>query len=174
MPTPATLYNHKKFGAMKSKLTIAFVCLCFAVNVAGQCWQQLALGELYMVAIQKDETLWAWGEGGFGNLGNGTVFDKNLPTEITCTTIHTNTAFQLSPIIQVLPNPVLDHAIIRVTGISTTDLTFEVRNVLGELVITRQGLTDNRRVDFSILAPGIYNLTITTREGPMSRQIIKI
>jgi alpha-tubulin suppressor-like RCC1 family protein len=50
----------------------------------GTNWKQVSCGELYTVAVKTDGTLWTWGEGSDGKLGNNT-------TAIICTPITTFT-----------------------------------------------------------------------------------
>lgn len=38
----------------------------------------------HVLSIKFDSSLWAWGYNGFGQIGDGTYTDKNIPTEITC------------------------------------------------------------------------------------------
>lgn len=45
-------------------------------------WQDIATGLSYSLGVQTDGTLWAWGDNGFGQLGNGTTTDSNIPIQI--------------------------------------------------------------------------------------------
>jgi hypothetical protein len=76
--------------------------------------------------------------------------------------------------IDIIPNPVLDLATVLVTGISATDLTFEVRNIVGQLIVSRQGLPGSLRLDLHNLTPGVYNLTVSNAQILTSKQFIKI
>ena len=42
----------------------------------------VSVGEDYVMAIRNDSSLWAWGNNSFGQLGNGTIIDANLPVKI--------------------------------------------------------------------------------------------
>jgi alpha-tubulin suppressor-like RCC1 family protein/6-phosphogluconolactonase (cycloisomerase 2 family) len=46
------------------------------------CWKQICAGGLYTLAIKTDGTLWAWGENVYGQLGDGTIINKNRPVKI--------------------------------------------------------------------------------------------
>jgi alpha-tubulin suppressor-like RCC1 family protein len=46
------------------------------------CWQSVSAGEDHTVAIKTDGTLWAWGENGAGQLGDGTNINRNTPMQI--------------------------------------------------------------------------------------------
>ena len=45
-------------------------------------WASVSAGSYHTVAIKTDGTLWAWGRNNYGQLGDGTVVDKNTPTNI--------------------------------------------------------------------------------------------
>ena len=41
------------------------------VQVSGSGWASASLGEFHTLGLKTDGTLWAWGDGGSGELGNG-------------------------------------------------------------------------------------------------------
>ena len=45
----------------------------------GANWKQVAVGYSHTVAIKTDGTLWTWGTGGSGQLGDNTVTDRSTP-----------------------------------------------------------------------------------------------
>ncbi|MBI3042490.1 MAG: Ig-like domain repeat protein, partial [Betaproteobacteria bacterium] len=49
-------------------------------------WTAVTAGNGYTVALRSDGTLWAWGDNGAGQLGNGTNSDLSTPTQITSET----------------------------------------------------------------------------------------
>jgi alpha-tubulin suppressor-like RCC1 family protein len=49
---------------------------------ATACWQTISAGYTHSVGIKTDGTLWAWGDNGYGQLGDGTTTSKNTPTQI--------------------------------------------------------------------------------------------
>lgn len=46
-------------------------------------WSELALGYYHACGIKNDGTVWCWGAGGSGQLGNGQTLDRSVPTRIT-------------------------------------------------------------------------------------------
>jgi hypothetical protein len=50
--------------------------VAFATN-----WSKVALGDAHSVAIKKDGTLWTWGFGQFGRLGDNTTTSKSSPVQ---------------------------------------------------------------------------------------------
>jgi alpha-tubulin suppressor-like RCC1 family protein len=49
---------------------------------ASACWQTVSAGYTHSVGIKTDGTLWAWGDNGYGQLGNGTTTNSTTPTQI--------------------------------------------------------------------------------------------
>jgi alpha-tubulin suppressor-like RCC1 family protein len=55
----------------------------FDVSVtAGNIWT-VATGQGQVIALRSDGTVWAWGENGSGQLGDGTTTDRNAPVAVT-------------------------------------------------------------------------------------------
>ena len=48
----------------------------------GSIWREINAGYCFMNGIQHDGTLWAWGAGGSGKLGDGTTVTKSTPIQI--------------------------------------------------------------------------------------------
>ncbi|MBK6521733.1 MAG: hypothetical protein IPG08_05040 [Sphingobacteriaceae bacterium] len=69
---------------MKSIFSILLFFVVSQIN--GQCWKSIAGGGLHSIAIKTDGTLWAWGYNGQGEIGDGTLIDKSLPTQISTST----------------------------------------------------------------------------------------
>ncbi len=45
-------------------------------------WKQVSTGKYHFLATKNDGTLWAWGKNNYGQLGDGTLIDKNFPVQI--------------------------------------------------------------------------------------------
>jgi alpha-tubulin suppressor-like RCC1 family protein len=45
----------------------------------GSSWKQVSAGNSHIAAIKTDGTLWTWGNGGYGQLGNATISDILTP-----------------------------------------------------------------------------------------------
>lgn len=61
---------------------IYFLILFISLNTFGQCWESVSAGYTHSVGLKTDGSLWAWGENNFGQLGNGSTTDRNVPTQI--------------------------------------------------------------------------------------------
>jgi alpha-tubulin suppressor-like RCC1 family protein len=44
-------------------------------------WSDVAAGIYHSAAIRQDGSLWAWGRNNYGQIGDGTVTDKQIPTQ---------------------------------------------------------------------------------------------
>lgn len=47
----------------------------------GNTWKQVSCGYRQTAAIKNDGTLWAWGNNGYGQLGDNTIVDKSSPVQ---------------------------------------------------------------------------------------------
>jgi alpha-tubulin suppressor-like RCC1 family protein len=45
-------------------------------------WTQICVGLDYSLALKNDGSLWAWGQNGYGQLGDGTTYDRPTPKMI--------------------------------------------------------------------------------------------
>ncbi|MBS7787866.1 T9SS type A sorting domain-containing protein [Flavobacterium sp. CYK-55] len=60
-----------------------FLLLIFIThNSFAQCWTQIAAGDNHSLALKSDGTLWAWGQNDQGQLGDGTIINRVVPTQI--------------------------------------------------------------------------------------------
>jgi alpha-tubulin suppressor-like RCC1 family protein len=46
------------------------------------CWAVIQSSNIHTLAIAQNGTLWGWGDNQWGQLGDGTYVDKNIPTQI--------------------------------------------------------------------------------------------
>jgi alpha-tubulin suppressor-like RCC1 family protein len=56
------------------------------VQVAGTDWVQVSAGNGHTAAIRTDGTLWTWGSGGAGRLGNDDTTNQSSPVQVAGTT----------------------------------------------------------------------------------------
>ena len=62
------------------KLLLFFLFVSY--NSYAQCWAEIAAGYNHTIGIKSDGTLWTWGRNDYGQLGDGTNTNKNVPTQI--------------------------------------------------------------------------------------------
>ena len=70
----------KKTIQMKTKLLL--LLSIFTLQINAQCWDKISSGAYHTIAIANDGTLWSWGYNNSGQLGDGTLVDKNVPTQV--------------------------------------------------------------------------------------------
>ena len=63
-------------------LKLLLLFLFCSLNTFAQCWTTVAAGYNHTIGIKTDGTLWAWGRNDYGQLGDGTNTNKNVPTQI--------------------------------------------------------------------------------------------
>lgn len=64
------------------KKLLLFTILLYTVTTNAQCWESISNGETHVMAIKPNGTLWGWGNGSFGLLGNGTTSSSLEPEQI--------------------------------------------------------------------------------------------
>ena len=137
-------------------------------------WQQVIAGFAYTVAITNDGSLWSWGNNEHGQLGDGTDSTKITPVEVSCPVTTTQSPFSSRGNYDLSPNPARGYLRIQTTGLNTTDLHFEISNVLGKIVYTRQSPPDNQEIDIDELAAGLYFLIITNKNDRTIKPFVKM
>lgn len=63
---------------MKKALLLAVILLCS--QLYSQCWQTISAGSSHTATIASNGTIWAWGSNYYGEIGDGTNSNKNVPT----------------------------------------------------------------------------------------------
>jgi alpha-tubulin suppressor-like RCC1 family protein len=74
------ILNLNKLKSMRELFIHLLLILSF--QISAQCWQSINGGYGHSVGIRTDGTLWAWGDNSSGQLGDGTFFNKDIPTQI--------------------------------------------------------------------------------------------
>lgn len=46
------------------------------------CWKAVSAGYDYTLALKNDGTVWAWGDNGAGQLGDGTTTNRSSPIQV--------------------------------------------------------------------------------------------
>ena len=81
---------------------LTFVVMLLALtpataNAQRGSYAHVAAGNHYGMVVKKDGTLWAFGQNGFGQLGDGTTIRRNVPVKVlsnvksvACGFLHTN------------------------------------------------------------------------------------
>jgi len=69
-------------GALGNAVTTGNISTPVTTFAGGTDWKQVSCGQLHTAAIKTDGTLWVWGLGGNGRLGNGAT-TGNISTPVT-------------------------------------------------------------------------------------------
>jgi uncharacterized delta-60 repeat protein len=68
------------FKILKGLLSLLIIFVSFSSNA--QCWQSPSNKGGCVMSIKTNGTLWGWGGNAYGQLGDGTLVNKNVPTQI--------------------------------------------------------------------------------------------
>ena len=71
-----------KFFTHLMTLLVACVSVLVMNGTAVAITPKITAGFNHTVVLKNDGTLWAWGDNYLGQLGDGTIIDKNVPTRI--------------------------------------------------------------------------------------------
>ncbi|MEO6040177.1 MAG: T9SS type A sorting domain-containing protein, partial [Saprospiraceae bacterium] len=138
-------------------------------------WQHVAAGYEHSMALKTNGELWAWGSNEFGQLGNGTNLDSKIPVEIPCALSSAGDLSLADIDLKISPNPVQNYLRIRLPAtIPTIGWTYEIRNMLGVVVNTRQHLPVDREIGVEKLAKGNYILIVDSKAGQITRRFVKM
>jgi len=93
---------------------------------------------------------------------------------ISCPSVVSTEEQQFLSGIKLFPNPANDKLRIEFQNNLNEDMDFEIRNVLGQIMISSQKLVQGKEIDVSILARGSYIITIHNNTEQISKQFIKL
>jgi hypothetical protein len=91
-------------------------------------------------------------------------------TGTIATTTLTNTQFNSLPDFTIFPNPSSSH-ILEMNGV-LSGMSYEIRDVLGNLKLKKQIISVNEKIDASSLSSGIYIISVKNLIGTTSKKII--
>lgn len=122
------------------------------------------------ISLKTDGSLWIWGSNLFGQFGNGTTTDSNIPLSISCPSA-TNIMDEnqnLTSVFTIYPNPCINRLHVTSNDKSNIDL-IEITEITGKILMT---IKDNEgEVDVEKLAAGIYFVKIIRAN---QHQIVKL
>jgi len=134
----------------------------------------LSLGDEHAIAMKSDNTFWAWGWNGNGQLGDNSITDRYFPVAVMspCSVTSGVPVATVNKQIDLFPNPA-NRQITIVNNEENTEL-IEIYNMLGEKVYrseykSRQLLTT---IDISDFPTGLYVARIKTANGTMNQKFV--
>ncbi|MBI5915682.1 MAG: T9SS type A sorting domain-containing protein, partial [Bacteroidetes bacterium] len=136
-------------------------------------WHNIATGLFHSLAIKTDGSLWAWGYNNEGELGNGTEMNINSPAETICPV--TGITDNLQPaIMDLYPNPVKEFLNITLYSPNTVDMSYEICNLFGQVVVPNQVLLGSSEINVQSLLQGYYFLTVRKGSRQLTKSFVKI
>lgn len=120
------------------------------------------------VAIHANGQLWTWGLNIFGQLGNATNTNSNIPINVDCGALSIEDLGSTQSGITIYPNPV---ATMLYLETDQTVLTVAVYDIAGRFLTSKT--VEQNKVNFSELKTGNYILKIVTTGGIFSHRMLK-
>jgi hypothetical protein len=105
----------------------------------------------------KDGTVWAWGDGQYGELGDSSKTNRSSPVQMrtTCNSGSGIQAIQEPPAVRVFPNPSTGKFSIDFPSNETINI--QVYNIMGAMILQQQNTNE---IDLSGAAKGLYLVKI--------------
>jgi Secretion system C-terminal sorting domain len=137
----------------------------------GANWQNLnANYEAFGLLIDNTNTLWAFGDNSFGNIGDGTYIPKPTPIQIGNACVATSLANTNTTYTITYPNPTTGIVTI-VTPNSNETIHYQVINNLGQVII--ENTSSNNTIDLATYYNGTYTLRIIRNTDVYTQLIVK-
>jgi hypothetical protein len=119
-------------------------------------------GGLHSLALKNDGTVWAWGMNLYGQLGNGTNTDSNVPVQVTglCQIVTGMEEDMITTSINIFPNPVSDKLTVQFSRAQQQDFKIILTDLSGRIVVSLEGKAtegiNQQEVDLKNISQGTY------------------
>jgi hypothetical protein len=135
-------------------------------------WDRIYAGGQYTaLGVKTDGSVWVWGRNEYGQFGNGTTTQSNVPIQSTGICVQTlGTSFTEAPKSVAYPNPTHDWINLQFESHGLLD-AIEVYNMQGHLVL-QQALDTSQSlftVSLQSLSQGLY-LVVGKKQGVVVSQ----
>jgi alpha-tubulin suppressor-like RCC1 family protein len=162
-------WGYNNYGKLGLGLSSNQVAIPTQVGTATN-WVQAIPGFEHTIALQEDGSLWAWGRNHNGQLGDGTLIDKPLPTQIAipCPPLSLGQINQNEP--KIYPNPTNNLLNIEFENSSLLK-NISVFNVEGKLLLEFKNIEST--IDISSLPAGLYLIKMIYEKEVFTSKIIK-
>lgn len=138
----------------------------------------IAAGGSHAIALTSDGKLWAWGQNNKGQLGDGTLINKNTPVQVQgiCEIdVEVNVSeVSLKPIqYSIYPNPATYTLYINFT--TTTPNKIEVLDLHGRTLFTESVSSSQSSCEIPLgnLSNGVYFVKLYSNEGVVLKKVVK-
>jgi alpha-tubulin suppressor-like RCC1 family protein len=132
-------------------------------------WLMVNSKASHTVALKNDGTLYTWGAGLYGRLGDGTTAAKNTPTLITCPTLSVDENV-FAEILAVYPNPA--SSVLNIKG--NNNMVFNkiiITDLYGKIVFEKK--ENINQINIENLASGLYIIQAFSEEGRYQNKFVK-
>ena len=147
----------------------------YSVNVPLQIgndynWSTISTGLEHSIALKTDGSSWTWGQNTYGQLGDGTTVDKNVPVAIACSPNLAIATLEAKENIKLYPNPAATHLTIESKEAITQTI---ISDCNGRIIKTDNQNSNTATLNIENLQAGIYFLKIVTQNGSQTEKIVK-
>ncbi len=129
----------------------------------------VAAGAFHSIFLKADGSIWTCGENGAGQLGDGSIIDKSIASQISsCSALSTAENVAADTIV-IYPNPVTDYLTIESSSIASDDFHIAIMNLLGqEVFVGILSMSSNTATFKPGLSKGVYCVKIYSHHKQIS------
>lgn len=134
-------------------------------------WQYLATGGRHTMAIKEDGSLWVWGTNESGQLGDFTNTTRYFPfNPYSCKQVGIDEFNREKNQLLIYPNPTSDFLYFE-EQLSSDFTTFSITDIAGRVI--QEGKISSNSIQVSLLARGIYILSVKGKNASVTGKFIK-
>ena len=140
------------------------------LKLTGDDWQSIGTSTVseHMIASKLDGSLWAWGKNDYGQLGDGTTNDSNIPKLIFPCNLKIEDFNEKS--ITIFPNPGMDW--IQISGIDDLQIQeLNITDIKGKTIALT--MENSNTINIQHLIPGLYFIHIKSNQQTLHSKFIK-
>ncbi|PWA04563.1 T9SS type A sorting domain-containing protein [Flavobacterium psychrotolerans] len=132
-------------------------------------WTEIsAKSSNHSAALKSDGNLYTWGRNIFGQLGNCTLTNLNIPTLLNCTVLSNQEITNSDKVLSFYPNPTSS-----ILNIQTEEkvISIAIYDLNGRRIKTQK--SDAKSINISDLTNGLYFIEVNTANGCVKNKIVK-
>jgi alpha-tubulin suppressor-like RCC1 family protein len=135
-------------------------------------WQKPNAGIYFSLCLKNDGSLWSNGRNNAGELGDNTQTASRIPILVTCPITLSSKVYEV-PYLTVYPNP--SSGLLYVKGVPESAILskVEVKNNLGQTLISNTNFEPNQALNLNNYANGMYFIQITSENKTATFKVLK-